>query len=70
MKPYVNFPEFEADPVLKKAWKWFNPFNNRNRNKSWKDCEKTAIVKFNLKGKRLALFLGHSSRWAGHDLIN
>ena len=78
MKPYVNFielesPEFkEVKQALQHLGRVLFPGDNktiRNANLQWHEWESVVILMFELKGKKKALFLGHSRRWAGTPLV-
>ena len=70
IKPDVNFTEFKCDSLLMEAWKSFQPLDDENTCFTWEQLEGIIIERFKLTGRRLDLFIGHSRRWAGTDLVN
>jgi hypothetical protein len=71
MKPYVNFDELATAPVVMDGLALlrdhlFKPIgkNRRGIDFTWEDCERAIVRQLDLRGKKKALFLGHSRRWA------
>jgi len=72
-EPYVDFVELEKRPKVQAAHclmfkRMFGKSHGHWSQFSWQQHEGMVIERFKLCGKSLALFLGHSKRWADTQL--
>jgi hypothetical protein len=73
IKPYVDFVELKRQPKVELALRLMSKrmFSGKFDHWSqftWEQQEGMVIERLKLRGKQLALFLGHSKRWANSPI--